>query len=297
MNFFSVLLIFNSSKICNVGLIYLQSETLAFNDYFIPYKTYQLYVKSFNSPESNSIKTVLLLVHWMDVRGHRGNTIYDKIGSYFANRGIPVFLFDVLGSGKSKGPFEYPQQQKDQIVTVHNYIQEQIKDRDYNIIPIVHSISAVAIMCAINEGLPVKRLIWLGGPPSHANSIKRGIKSDGIFNWYVYRFFAFVDIFSGKIGFPLTRKLFGFRLRLHEMYKSFSKAHGAKMMLPHKELDILAIFGTKDEYLKLEDIDKEFPKDQSAHITRILIDEANHGFQEHISQLLEILDDFVSKQA
>ena len=233
----------------------------------------------------------------MDVRGHKGNSIYDKLGSFFSSKGIPVFLFDILGSGKSKGPFEFPQQQKDQIATVYHHVQGTITGGGYTIIPIVHSISAVAIMCAINEGLPVKRLIWLGGPPSHANSIERDIKSHGRLTWFMYRFMAKVDIVSGLIGFPLTRKLFGFRLRLKDMRKSFATAHGAKMMILHKELDILAVFGSKDEYLKLEDIDKGFPEAESKHVTRIIIDGANHSFQEHVNELLEILQKFISKEA
>lgn len=275
----------------------MQSQIKAFDEYFIPYKKNQLYVKVFNPPDYNpsSLKSVLLLVHWMDVRGHMGNSIYDKIGLFFSEKGIPVFLFDTLGSGRSKGSFEFLISQKDQIITVYKHIQEKFSDGDYIIIPIVHSISAVAIMYAIDAGLPIKRLIWLGGPPSHSNSIKRDIKSKGRFTWVLYRTMGKIDSISGLIGFPITRKLFGFRLRISKMQKSFSKAHGARMMLPHTEMDILAVFGTKDKYLKLDDIDKEFPEEESKHITRIIMDGADHSFQDHIDELLEVIQSFINK--
>ena len=171
-----------------------------------------------------------------------------------------------------------------------------VSETNFTIIPIVHSISAVAIMSAINDGLPIKRLIWLGGPPSHAKSIKRDIKSKGHFTWFIYRFMGQVDRISGNIGLPITRKLFGFRLRLKDMTSNFSRANGAKLMLPHTEMDILAIFGTKDEYLKLSDIEEEFPKEQSKHIIQVILEEANHSFEKHIEELIKIINEFLSKE-
>lgn len=273
------------------------------NEYFIPYKDNNLYIKYFRPTTLNKdLKTCLFFVHWMDVRGHRGNSIYEKMGTYYADtQGIPVFLFDILGSGKSKGTFEYPQQQKDQVKAVYDNIVSTLQaefgqEINFTIIPIVHSISAVALMSAVNEGLPITRLIWLGGPPSHAKSIKRDIQSKGHFSWFMYRFMGHVDTLSGRIGHPITRKLFGFRLRLKDMTYYFPRANGAKMMLPHTEMDILTIFGTEDQYLKLSDIDEEFPKEQSEHITRIVIKGANHSFEAHIDELINKINQFLTNE-
>jgi len=272
------------------------------NEYFIPYKNNSLYVKYFKPFTHNKdLKTCLFFVHWMDVRGHRGNSIYEKMGMYFSDQGVPVFLFDILGSGQSKGTFEYPQQQKDQVKAVFNNIVSKLQKEfgsqtNFTIIPIVHSISAIALMSAVNEGLPITRLIWLGGPPSHAKSIKRDIQSKGHFSWFMYRFIGRIDKISGKIGHPITRKLFGFRLRLKDMTYYFPRANGAKMMLPHTEMDILAIFGSKDQYLELSDIDEEFPREQSKHITKTVIEGANHSFEEHIDELIKIINEFLRKK-
>ena len=273
------------------------------NEYFLLYKDVKLFVKYYEPTTINrELSTCLLFVHWMDVRGYKGNSIYEKMATYFSQElGIPVCLFDILGSGQSKGTFEFPQKQKDQIKVVYDDLVLKLRENfdseiDFKIVPIVHSISAVAIMSAINDGLPVSRLIWLGGPPSHAKSIKRDIKSQGKTTWFMYRFMGYVDVFSGKLGFPLTRKLFGFKLRLKDMTHYFAKANGARMMLPHTEMDIMAIFGTKDEYLELSDIEEEFPQKQSIHITRILIEGANHSFEDHINELIKIISEFVSKK-
>ncbi len=273
------------------------------SEYYLPYKDSQLFVKFFQpSMLKNDVSTCIFFVHWMDVRGFKGNGIYDKMGVYYTNTmGIPVFIFDILGSGKSTGTFEYPDQQKDQIKTVYDDIIRKLQENygssdNFTIVPIVHSISAVAIMSAVNEGLPITRLIWLGGPPSHAKSIKRDIKSQGHATWFMYRFMGLVDRISGKIGLPITRKLFGFRLRLKDMTYNFSRANGARMMLPHTEMDILAIFGSEDEYLELSDIDEEFPEEQSKHVTKVILEGANHSFEKHINELIKIINEFLRKK-
>ena len=271
-------------------------------EYNLPYNGNKLFIKFFKPKNTNfEITTCFLLVHWMDVRGHKGNSIYEKIGEYYSSSiGIPVFLFDIQGSGNSKGVFEFPQKQKDQIKIVYDHILNKLNEeftitKTWTIIPIVHSISAVALMSAINEGLPIKRLIWIGGPPSHGKSLKREISSRGPFAWYKFRFMAFIDIFSGFFGLPLTIKFFGFKLRLKDIRKSFSKADGAKMMLPHTELDILTIFGSDDQYMRLSDIDEEFPAKFSKHIKRVILPRADHSFENSHEELEKIINEFINK--
>ena len=277
-------------------------ETLAPNEfsYYITNKENKLFVKFFKPISiNNEITTALLIVHWMDKRGFEGNSIYNKISTYFAlEKGIPVFIFDIQGTGKSKGIFEYPQKQKEQIKTVYEHINQKLQE-DFNtsitwsIIPLVHSISAVALMNAINNGLPIKRLIWIGGPPSHYKSLKREVSKEGRFTWLKFRTMAFLDNFTGIIGFPLTFKIFGFKLRLKDIQKSFSKANGAKMMLPHTELDILAVFGSVDQYMNESDIQEEFPKEKSKHINIKIIEGADHGFENRVEELIEVITEFI----
>jgi hypothetical protein len=272
-------------------------------NYYIPYRDNQLFIKYFKPKNTRfDFSICLFVIHWMDIRGHKGNSIYNKFGEYFSSTiGFPVFIFDILGSGNSKGVFEYPQNQKSQIATVFYHINSKLKleflqNIDWTIIPIVHSISIIPVLTAINEGLPIKELIWLGGPPSHAKSLKRAIKSDGFYYWYIYRFLGYVDIFSGKFGLPIRRKLFGFKLRLQDLNKSFSKAHGAKMMLQNKNMKFLAIFGSKDEYMRLSDIEEELPEERSKHVRKIILDGANHSFEQHFEELIKIINDFIDKE-
>lgn len=271
-------------------------------EYNLPYNGNNLYIKFFKPEIPNiDLSISILLVHWMDVRGHRGNSLYSKLGDYYSSsKGIPVFLFDLQGSGKSKGVFEFPQKQKDQIKTVYEHILTKLSEeynisKTWTIIPIVHSISAVALMSAINEGLPIQRLIWIGGPPSHAKSLQREISARGPFAWYKFRFMAFIDTISGSLGLPLTTKFFGFKLRLKDIRKSFSTANGAKMMLPHTEIDILTVFGSEDQYMRLSDIEEEFPKGISKHISNVIITGADHSFENSADELEKIIDEFINK--
>ena len=280
----------------------MESQVLSAVEYYLPYKENQLFVKYFKPDQVNlKFSTCLLLVHWMDNRGHKGNSIYNKIGSYYSTTmGLPVFLFDIQGSGESTGNFEFPERQKDQIKIVYEHIsitldQEYHLTKKWTIIPVVHSISAIAVMSAIDEGLSIKSLIWIAGPPSHFKSLRRELSSRAKLGWYKFRFMAFIDTFSGIIGLPLKTKLFGFKFRVKDLYKGFSKANGANMMLNHPEMDILAFFGSADPYLRLSDIDAEFPKELSKHIRRVIVPGADHSFEMHVEELITTINEFINK--
>ena len=280
----------------------MESQVSSVVEYYLPYKDNQLFVKYFKPDHVNlKLSTCLLLVHWMDNRGHKGNSIYNKIGTYYATTiGIPVFLFDIQGSGESTGNFEFPERQKYQIKTVYEHIaikldQEYNSTRKWAIIPVVHSISAIAVMSAIDEGLPIKSLIWIAGPPSHFKSLRRELSSRAKLGWYKFRFMAFIDTFSGLIGLPLKTKLFGYKFRVKDLYKGFSNANGAKMMLSHPEMDILALFGSADPYMRLSDLDEEFPKELSKHIKRVIVSGADHSFEMHVEELITMINEFINK--
>ena len=271
-------------------------------EYFLPYKDSKLFVKFYKPIQVNvELPTCFLLVHWMDNRGYKGNSIYDKIGTYYAtSKGIPVFLFDIQGSGKSTGIFEFPECQKKQIKLIYENITVKLNkefslSKKWVIIPIVHSISVIAVMSAVEEGLDISDLIWIAGPPSHFISLKRAISERGHFSWIKFRIMVFIDRFSGIIGLPIKMKIFGFKLRMKDLYKNFSKANGAKMMLRHPELNILAIFGTKDPYMKLSDIDEEFPKEISKHVRKVIVPGADHSFERHVEELIETINEFINK--
>ena len=258
--------------------------------YYIPYKEFKLQVKFFKPTNiSTKTSTCILFIHWMDARGYRGNPIYNQLGEYYSqNQGLPVFIYDILGSGNSKGTFEFPKNQKDQVATVYHHIIEKLADEydsaiTWNIIPLAQSISIISLVSAISEGLPVSKLIWIGGPPSHTKSFKYDIQKRGRLAWYSYNFLSRLDIVSGRFGWTFTRNIFGFQLRLKDIRKYFSDVHGAKMLLAHPDIDVLAIFGSEDEYMNQNDITEEFGYFEDSKYTKnvkiMVLKGANHSFK------------------
>ena len=274
--------------------------------YYIPYKEFKLQVKFFKPTIlSTKTSTCILFIHWMDARGYRGNPIYNQLGEYYSQtQGIPVFIYDILGSGNSKGKFEFPKNQKDQVATVYHHIIEKLaneyaSEMTWNIIPIAHSISIIALMSAISEGLLVSKLIWIGGPPSHTKSFKYDIQKRGRLAWYSYYFLSRLDIVSGKFGLPFSRNIFGFKLRLKDIRKYFSDVHGAKMLLSHPDIDALAIFGSEDEYMSQADITEEFGYFEDGKYTKnvkiIVLNGANHSFKGRTEELKKYIFQFIDK--
>lgn len=272
--------------------------------YYIPYKESKLFVKFFK-PDVLSQTTCIFLVHWMDTRGHIGNKLYNQLGDYYSKeQGIPVFLFDILGSGRSQGKFEMHYQQKDQIKIVYSHIKGKLSEEfgsemSWTIIPLTHSISVISVLTAVDEGLPITKLIWIGGPPSHKKSFDRAIKSEGHVAWYMYLLLSRLDSVSGIIGIKMRRKIFGFNLRLKDIRKYFSDAHGAKMILNHPEISVLAVFGAEDEYMNESDIIDEFGSLESTgnhnHVKIVVLEGANHSFKGKTEQLIKILNPFISR--
>ena len=269
--------------------------------YFVPYSSNNLFVNYFPAKEYEK-KPVLLIIHWMDSRGHVGNKIYNQIASYFSSHNYPVFIFDQLGSGNSKGQFEYPKKQKNQIITIYNHIRQKlakeytINSSEIKVIPVAHSIAGVSLMYAVNNGILVDKLIWLGGPPSHGRSIKKGIlKEYGRTGYLKFRLFGYIDIASGLIGRPIVQKLFGFKVRLKDMNRHMLTSHGASMMKKRPDISILGIFGTKDEYMTVQDLKTEIPDGSNTHIKCVIIEEATHNFETHVHDVMTNIEKFITE--
>ena len=260
----------------------------------IPVGNFTLFVK-FYKPSKLTSDTFLILLHWMDSRGSRGNRIYHEISDHFASKGIPVFLFDQSGSGGSSGPFYYPKKQANQVIDVYNYALTQLnsidKERNWELIPIAHSIAGVTIMHALNSGLQFKMLVWLGGPPSHGNSVRNSLKKENV-GLFKFKVAGVLDKVSGVFGKPIYHKMFGFKLRLKDM-QEILKCHGAEMMIKRDDIKILGIFGTNDQYMTLNDLYEALPLDLYSHFRREIIEGATHSFEDHLPEVIHFLDEFI----
>lgn len=253
-------------------------------------------------PNQVTIRPIMLIwLHWTDSRGSSALNIYENFGKAFSQLGYPVVLFDQLGSGeKSTGTFEFPKEMADQFIAVANHalgiLNQNFAKSDFQwrVVALGHSLGGVILMHAVEKGFPIVGSVFLSVPPSHGRSLRRYILQEhGRLLYLAFHLLARIDPLLGRLGTPLTTKLFGFTFRWKDVLRVFLRTHAARMAAVHPEIPVLAIFGDRDEYITLEDIEIELPEGKYPWIKRIIIENATHDMLAYQKEVFSLIQDFL----
>ncbi|XP_022729437.1 uncharacterized protein LOC111284772 isoform X2 [Durio zibethinus] len=223
-------------------------------------------------------KEIVILCH-----GFRSSKDYNtmvNLAAALEKEGISVFRFDFAGNGESEGSFQYGNYFRE-ADDLHAVIQHFSRENRVVSAILGHSKGGNVVLLYASKNQDIRIVINVSG----RYNVKRGIAERlGEEFMEIIKKDGYIDVknMTGGVEYQVTEESLMDRLRT-DMHEACLKID--------KECGVLTIHGSADEIIPLEDA-LEFAKIIPNHQLHI-IEEANHGYTSHQTELASIVLNFI----